>query len=291
MTRLSLSSILEVLIKQATTMTRRQLALLQTARSTGICLDWYQDSWKDLPGFARNRDAIRNKLAELEDIAGNAAADRGNLAGQRQNAIQALAEEAWIVAGQVQAWAVAHGTEESRDAMVTTRDELVWLQMGLPERALEIHQRARECMRSGTGADFGMSDSRLNSLSERIQAVKILRVPGNRCEANAKSESPAALDEGLNQVMDLLCEVIDPLMRRFRLEDPVFFEAYQVARRVVDPETGTLVSSDMELSSLDEPVGEFPVEVDGAGDRGQGPRSAVEPGDSRTRKGAAALSS
>lgn len=238
-------------LNQPATMTRRELALLRTARSTEGCLDRYQDSWNSLPGFAHQREVVRAKLEALEALAGDAAPDRGDLAGQRQLAIQALAEEAWVVAGQVQAWAAACGDEALRQAALTTRDELVWLQMSLPERALQIHQRATECLRCGNGADFGLSAARLDRLAERIQALKILRVPPARA---AGSVSPEEVDLGasLDEVMDLLCGVMDPLMRRFRSEDPGFYEAYQAARRVVDPDTGTLLTSEDELTSLDE---------------------------------------
>lgn len=270
-------------------MTRRELALLQTARSTHVCLDRFEDSWANLLEFSEKREVIRQKMAELEELAGEAGADRGNLAGQRQQAIQALAEDTWVTAGQVQAWAAIHGEEEVRRSVSATRDELVWLQMSLPERALEIHQRALECTRSGNGEAVGLSASRLDRLSERIQALKILRVPPPSRRAEVVDAD--AFSGILNHVMDLLCEVIDPLMRRFHAEAPEFYAAYQVARRVVDPETGTLLTSDEEWAGLDDILAVLPGEVaealPAAGRRPVAPQT----GASRGRSKRAALDS
>lgn len=267
-------------------MTRRELAFLQTARSTNVCLDRFQEAWTSLPGFAEHREVIRSKMTAVEELAAGVADDAGNLAGQRQVAIQALAEQAWVVAGQLQAWAAARGDDTLRDAVRTTRDELVSLQMGLPERALEIHQRASECLRAGHGADFGLSPDRLQALSEQIQALKILRVPSARSVPVGTVED-GALAESLGQVMDLLCEVVDPLMRRYRAEEPGFFEAYQVARRIVHPETATLLTTDEELDSLvEDPAG-----VQGEEQPGDGQRPLAPATGSRSRTGAAALNS
>lgn len=268
-------------------MTRRELAFLQTARATNVCLDRFQDAWKNLSGFAEHREAIRAKMTDVEELAAGSVPDAGNLAGQRQLVIQAVAEEAWVVAGQVQAWAAANGDDELRDAVRTTRDELVSLQMGLPERGLEIHQRASECLRAGRGTDFGLSRERLEVLAERIQALKILRVPSARPVQGGKVED-GALSASLGQVMDLLCELLDPLMRRFRAEEPEFFEAYQAARRIVNPETGTLLTSDEDLASL---AGEVVADAQDESQVEPGRRPVAPAAGSRTQTGAAALNS
>lgn len=266
-------------------MTRRELALLHTARSTNLCLDRHQSSWKTVPGFAQQREVLRTRIAELDDLARETGADRGNLTGQRQAAIQALAESAWVVAGQVQAWAAVHGDEELRQQVQVTRDDLVWEQMGLPERALQIHFLATQCLRRGDGGEFGLSAAGLDVLAERIQALKILRSAAvNR--GGETQEDEGALAGGLEQVMDLLCEVTDPLMRRFRVEEPEFFEAYQVARRIVDPDTGTLVTLDDELACMEAVDSRLP----GGVSRGEW-RAAAPSAGGRTGTVAAALNS
>jgi len=220
-------------------MTRREQALLNTARSTHFCLEKHHREWERIPAFAEQWGRIRTRFEELDLVAGEGKEARFGQAWQRQKARDALVEDAWVVAGQVQAWAAVEGEEEIRREACVTRRELAELPGGLSARGLRIHQLALECQRRG-GTEFGVTAERLVQLAQRIQAVKVLETP--LADAHAGDDgADGELEGGLEQLLELLREVTDPLMRRFHREESAFFQEYQVARRLVDPLTGLVV--------------------------------------------------
>ncbi len=213
-----------------------QKAHLKMHKAVLGVLDDNNSLWQTSTAMTSARNLLNTGINAVTALQVSQGGVTTGVTDDKATARRALAESAVVVAGAVGAYADAQGNHELYDAVDFTVADL----LHGPEEDCRVH--AANILTKGTEnlaalvANHSLAQADLDDLEEKLEAFAELLPKPRQAKAGTKSATdqlPAAL-----LANDRTCErQLDKLLEKFRTSQPAFYQAYKVARVIVDPAT------------------------------------------------------
>jgi hypothetical protein len=206
--------------------------------TTRDVLDLNQTLWQPIPAFVTARASLGTAITNITTEAANQSGTTTGGTGDKHAARKVLCAAAVVVGGAVAAWAETQNNHELFTSVDFTEADL-------------LHQPEQDCattcqniLDAGTAnlaamaAGKTLAQTDLDDLTQKLKDFnKALTRP-----RQLRSKIKGATDQlpGLIAAADRVLErQIDRLMPRFKITNPDFYAAYQVARVIVSQGGGT----------------------------------------------------
>jgi len=194
-----------------------------------------------LPALVRGRDAFTAQLAVVRATASLQETTTEGISSMKKEHTDALALRAFIVAGGLFAYAAEVKDTVLKGKVSFPESDLTYasdVDLGTRTRAVLDLLSALLAAPAVPGhpplAEFGLTDLVRQTLAANITAFDLV-VADPRATINERAAATARLPEEIREMMTLLKERNDPLMRQFT--GTPFGDAYEKARNIIEPGT------------------------------------------------------
>jgi hypothetical protein len=213
-----------------------QKAHLKMHKAVLGVLDQHQSLWQASTAMTAARNLLNTGINAVTALQISQGGVTTGVTDDKTTARRSLAESAVVVAGAVGAYADAQGNHELYDAVdFTVADLLHGPEEDCRTNATNVLTKGTENL-AALVANHSLAQADLDDLEEKLGTFSALLPKPRQAKAGTKSATeqlPAAL-----LANDQTCDrQLDKLMEKFRPGQPAFYQAYKVARVIVDPAT------------------------------------------------------
>jgi hypothetical protein len=196
-------------------------------------LDLFQTTRQEIADFLAARNALAGALEDIRTGQRQQAGVTTGVTADKRQARWELCQAAALVGGAVAAWADKQDNHELFDAVDYRAADL----LHQSEQTCLIHAQA--ILEAGTASLAALTpggtltQADLTDLQSKLEAFKTLLTQPRQTQAVTKGATdvlPAKLDAA-DRILE---RRIDRLMERYRVGQPEFYQAYKVARVIVD---------------------------------------------------------
>jgi hypothetical protein len=174
-------------------------------------------------------------IPEIQDLAQTQTSKTG-AADEKAALLEDLGNLTFTVASAVHACASASGNKDLAKRVSFSRSAIT------SDRESEVVARCQDILAAATAnidslADYGVTQAKLTSLRKKIEAFDGIQSKPRQKIASI-SAATRRLPKLFKQADQILNERLDKLVVQFAETEPAFYNAYKVARRIVDQPGG-----------------------------------------------------
>lgn len=212
-------------------MNQRQNQHFRMFLNTQETLDQNTDLWNSIPVMVQVKNKLDELIQRIQELDGNTAPSSMSVTEQKDKTLKNLAMKAAVLSGMTRARHALDGNPHPEELNLTKSDILRARESSVETMVKPLINTIRNNL--DAYADFNVSEDLLNETETTLDDFTTL-VGKPRNIRNKAYAATGSLDELFDNANNLLKNTLDPVMKRFEISNPTFYDEYSRARTIVD---------------------------------------------------------
>ena len=188
--------------------------------------------WSSIPALQRYETQLSTNVQTIREILDDGTEDTKPTTANKQETKQDISIKTGILAGSM----LSHGAENGIRELEAMSDYAGYKlnrvkDSDFPSTVRSVTQLARKHLEAL--ADQGVTQAEIEGIEAATKDFENL-MGGARTISTENVGNKAALQQTIDETNELLRNNLDNSMKRFQLQDPIFYQQYEMARTIVD---------------------------------------------------------